>query len=75
MQMFVAATERSHGNPQAGHRENTQLYERHFSMFESKLGIHLEKYIFESDQETSLKSIFESKKIRYFFCIRHVFAN
>lgn len=45
-----------------GHRENTQLYERHFPMFESKLGIHLEKYIFESDQETSLKSIFESKK-------------
>lgn len=58
-----------------GHSENRNLYENHFNVFNNYFNVSLENFKFESDQGSSLKSLFLSKKIDYCICFRHFLNN
>lgn len=58
-----------------GHSENRNLYENHFNVFNNYFNVSLENFKFESDQGSSLKSLFLSKKIDYCICLRHFLNN
>ncbi len=58
-----------------GNKENKELYRMHFTAFKELFDIDLDKFPFESDQGSSLISLFEEKQIKNFFCLRHLFTN
>lgn len=72
---FLMASIKNVGIPLAfsfGNSENKKLYNRHFTVFKQKLGIDLEKFIFQSDQGSALKGVFKDRNIKYFLCTRHL---
>lgn len=58
-----------------GNSENKALYNKHFEIFQIKLGIDISKYYFESDQGTALLSIFDDYGVRHCACLRHLLVS
>jgi hypothetical protein len=54
-----------------GPRENIELYDRFYTVFQERFQIDLTRYTLESDQGAALKAV-GARHLRHLFCLRHV---